>query len=181
MKVNGQEATKEVVFGPLCFKRGPKQFLTFYAQPVWSYSEFDQLCPAPENKNVIFTRDGKQTDHNAPAHKHALKEHGVRRWGYYILKSLEPSHIEWDTVDLEDPKTWGLVEQELRDNLAHFEYQQLMALVDEANALDADKLAENAATFFQIADLESAAEASNPSPSGEPENIPSSGPVSDSE
>jgi hypothetical protein len=179
MRVNGQEAKQKVVFGPLVFKRGEGQFLAFYAQPVWSYDEFDQLCPTPENKNFVFTREGKKVDDDSPAFRVQLKEYALRKWSWLVLKTLEPSKIEWDQVKEDDPKTWGLVEKELQESLAVFEFNKLMDLVDEANAMSDEKLEANAETFFQIA-AQGAALATESSQNGEPVSIKSGDPASDS-
>lgn len=149
MKVNGVSADKSsALFGPLVFKRG-EEFLAFYAQPVWDLDEFRASCPEPENTYTRFTKNGKEADPNAPAYQEALTEYYRKRWGYVVLKSLEPSNIEWEGVSLSDPGTWGEVERELKSNLALYEFAKLMQLVDEANAIDDDKLEENAETFFQ--------------------------------
>lgn len=157
MKSKGKDTRENAIFGPLSFKR-KDDFITFFAQPVWDFKEFDELCPKPKNTAVSFMRNErgraiKQVDPEAPEYKTALKGHDEQRWGYYVIKSLEPSFepagdLEWERVDPKDPLTWGLVEQELRDSLSHYEFVKVMALVDEANALDAAKLEENAETFF---------------------------------
>jgi len=148
MQVGGIEATKEAIFGPLPFKRG-KDILAFFAQPVWDMDEFNVLCPPPVNRNYRFTKGGKELDPDAPVYKEALAAYGRKRWGYIVMKSLEPSNIKWNKVKADDPETWLNVEEELRETLAHFEFSKLMELVHEANALDEEKLAENAKLFFQ--------------------------------
>lgn len=158
MKVNGVTNDKDVKFGPVVFKRGPNKFLTFYAQPVWSMDEFNSICPAPVNRFYVFTTAGKQLDDQAPAYLEELKEFYRRRWGYVMMKSLEPSKIEWGKVNPSDPKTWGFVEEELRGELSVYEFAKVAKLVDEANALDEDKLEENAKSFFQLAAAEAAAD-----------------------
>lgn len=150
MKVGGVENDKSVVFGPVTFSRGKNKFLAFYAQPVWDLDEFNRLCPPPVNKNYVFTKGGKQLDSEAPAYLHDLQEYYRRRWGYVVLKSLEPSQIEWGTVNVSDPSTWGLVQSELQKELSVYEFAKVMNLVDEANALDETKLEENAKSFFQL-------------------------------
>ena len=137
------------MFGPLTFKRGDT-FLTFYAQPVWNLDEFNQAVKRPVNEFVRFNSQGKkEADPDAPAYREELIEYGRKRWGYLVLKSLEPSNIEFEKVSLSDPSTWPLVEQELKENLGIYEFAKVMSLVDEANALDEEKLEENAKSFFQ--------------------------------
>lgn len=150
MKVSGVANNPEVVFGPIVFKRGDGQFWAFLARPVWSLDEFNALCPAPVNRNYVFTKDGKQIDAEAPAYLSELTEYYRKRWAWTVLKSLEPSNIDWDTVKANDPNTWVNIETELKANLSIYEFAAVMKLVDEANALDSAKLEENAKTFFQM-------------------------------
>lgn len=167
MKVGGVTNDRDVVFGPITFKRGTNQFLAFYAKPVWDLEEFNALCPPPVNKSYYFTKDkGKQLDPEAPAYLEDLQEYYRRRWGFVMMKSLEPSNIEWDTVKPNDPNTWGLVESELRKSLSIYEFARVAKLVDEANALDEAKLEENAQSFFQLR----AARIDPPYQNGEAEN-----------
>lgn len=150
MKVGGVANDRNVVFGPLTFKRGEGRYLAFLAQPVWSLDEFQALCPVPVNRNYVFTKEGKQLDPESPAFRDDLATYYRKRWAWTVLKSLEPSNIEWDTVKANDPDTWLGIEAELKANLSIYEFAAVMKLIDEANALDADKLEENAKTFFQI-------------------------------
>jgi hypothetical protein len=149
LKVNGVENVKEITYGPLCFPRGD-DFLAFIAQPVWSMDEFDKLVPFPKNTNVFFNSEGKKVeDYECSAWKDTEAEYWRVRWGYIVLKTLEPSNMEIDGVTLDDPKTWGSVESILAGELNPQEFNRLMAMVDEANALDARKLEANKATFIE--------------------------------
>lgn len=148
MKVNGVELTREVLFGPITFKRGDS-FVAFYAQPVWDLDEFYLACPVPKNDFVRFEKGGKVADPDHPAYREKLAQWHRKRWGYVTLKTLEPSNIEFDNISLDDPETWVNVEAELKANLGLYEFAQVSSLVDEANALDAEKLEENAKSFFQ--------------------------------
>lgn len=178
MKVNGVSTDKsKAIFGPLTFKRGD-QFLAFYAQPVWTLDEFEALCPPPVNEYYRFTKNGKEKDPDAPAYRDMISIYSRKRWGYVVLKSLEPSKIEWDKVSLDDPNTWKDVEQELRAELGLYEFAKVMTLVDEANAIDAAKLEENAQSFFQLMSAEDTSKSSQPV---EAESSSSSALASDSE
>ena len=167
MKVGGVETSREALFGPLTFRRG-KDYLVFYAQPVWDLDEFNLRCPAPVNNHHMFTKGGKVIDPKAPAYLDALAEHSRKRWGYIVLKTLEPSNITWDNVSLVDPSTWVNVEQDLKRSLGLYEFSRVMRLVDEANAIDEEKLEENAQSFFQ--QQAQAAEAKKQSPNTAPAN-----------
>ena len=154
MRVGGVENVRDVVYGPLVFSRGRDSageeiLLAFYAKPVWDLNEFDEQCPLPECEQYQFTKDGKKKDYDHPVYKDQLAEHDKKRWGYYTLKSLQPSDLELETASLDDPETWGNVESELRSELNLYEFAKLMRLVDEANSLDTRKLDANMETFLQ--------------------------------
>jgi hypothetical protein len=183
MRINGVTTDKAAAIfpapdKPLTFKRGD-QYLAFLAQPVWNFNEFHALCPLPENNNYRFEKGGKVKDPDAPAYQEALANYGRQRWGYMVLKSLEPSNIEWDNVSLTRPKTWGEVETELKANLSFYEFAKVMELVDEANALDERKLEDNAQSFFQM--MRKSSEQPKSGQPVEAENSSSTAPASDSE
>lgn len=154
MRVGGVENIRDVVYGPLVFSRGKDAageeiLLGFYAQPVWDLKDFEKACPIPECNQYVFTKGGKEKDYDHPAYKAELTEHDKKRWGYYVLKALEPSDIEDFPASLDDPKTWASVETELKKELSLYEFNQLMKLVDEANSIDSRKLDANMQTFLQ--------------------------------
>lgn len=162
MKIAGQELQKDkALFGPVLIRRG-ESLHAIYAQPVWSFVEFHKACPEPEPPVTAFApkkpdgSGGKTRNVKDPKYLAALDEHAARQWGYLTLKSLEPSDLELDGVSLDKPETWGNVEQALRydadknpNGLSHFEFAQVMRLVDEANMLDQAKIDENLESFFR--------------------------------
>lgn len=158
MKVGGVENDKGAALTePYVVRRGTlpngePRLLAFIAQPVWSLDDFRERCPIPEipPSCVVYKPDGRKVSNpNDPQYVLLLEEHNRKQWGYTILKSLEPSRIEFDGVSLDDPDTWGNVELELRGELGHFEFGRVMTLIDEANNIDLDMLEENRQTFFQ--------------------------------
>ena len=78
---------------------------------------------------------------NDPTYKQVLKAWADQRLGYMVMKSLEPSQIEWDTVVESDPRSWRNWSTDLRNGgLSDTECQRVMNLVLEANCLDEAKL-----------------------------------------
>lgn len=174
MKVDGVDTSKDFVYGPLVFKRGDKKFLAFTAKPCWDLEEFNALCPYPKNLSVMFAKGGKTTDPDCPVYRDALETYFQRRWGYVVMKTLEPSNITWEEVDKDDPTTWVNVVPELKKAVSVYEWGLLSGLINEANSLDADKLEENQKSFFQ---LQAEALTSPSGPSGVPASSKSSEPV----
>lgn len=165
MKINGEPVQREnVLFGPFVFQRGftvikndetgeetrlPKLH-GIWAQPVWDLDEFDERFPRPTPKpeETVFTKDGQKPDYEHPAYLERAQLHRKRRWGYMILKSLEPSNLQLDQASLDDPESWHKVRDALLSEFSIHEFDQLMLLVDEANCLNAQKMEANRASFL---------------------------------
>jgi len=131
---------------------GKPRLLAFIGQPVWSLDDFHKRCPRPEipASCVRYKGNGKkEANPDAQEFKDLLAEYDRKNWGYMILKTLEPSNLEFEKISLDDPKTWGGVEEALREELGYYEFARVMQLIDEANNIDAAKLEENRLTFFR--------------------------------
>lgn len=138
MKVGGVEVTKceEVLVLP----RIHGADLVFKAQAVPSMEYFDDICPKPTpGKRLV--KGGQKEDHITDSFVKELEEWGKRRYAYICVKSLEPSEIEWDKVDLEKPSTWNGWMDEMREaGLSDTEINRVQTLVLDANALNESKL-----------------------------------------
>lgn len=157
MKVNGVDAKKVTAWepDPLVLDRGrdehgEKVFLVFRARGVKTYDEFEALCPEPKNTQGYMTREGWQIDPEAPVYVDEMKRWRQQRWAYTIIKTLEPSNIEWEKVKIAAPKTWHHFKEELRLILSDNELGRLYGLIHEANVLNQEKLEENKQSFFQL-------------------------------
>jgi hypothetical protein len=148
------------------------------ARAVSDMDEFYALVPEPKPPGKL-TKDGWVPTMKDETFKQKMVRYGEQRYAYMVLKSLEPSEIEWETVDLDNPKTWTKWEEELRGaGLSTVEVDRISVCVMRANALDEAKLKEAREVF-----LHGMAEAQKES-SGletEQESTPSGEPVSDSE
>lgn len=170
MKVNGQIATRPVALPPLVFPRGEGE-LVFIALAVENFDEFNKLCPEPDPKQ--FGRLGPQgweVDDDSPQYRDLMKQHGRQKWAYMFIKTLEPSNIEWETVNVNQPQTWKNFEKELRSVLGHVEYGTLVNLVEEANMMGSDHI-EVARKRFLL--KQEALRLQKTSPSSEPASTPS--------
>jgi hypothetical protein len=142
----------------LVLPRGDTQ-LVFRAHGLKDMSEFSTICPAPKPPGKL-TKDGFIPNTNDPSYQQLLTMWGTKRLGYMAVKSLEPSEITWDTVDIANPATWGNWETDLKNGgLNQFEVNRVTGLVLEANSLDDDKI-ERARKLF-LAGLEQAAAVSS--------------------
>lgn len=153
MRVNGKEVKNEGhVVGPYVIERktedGKTEIYGIYAQPIWSYKEFDRLYPKPVPTVMAFTKDGKRPDLKHPDYVAALKKWQAAREGWSMMTSLAPSNIELDGVDMQDPETWPGIVGKLRDEFSFFEYNQIVKLMDEACGIDPEKMEANRKSFL---------------------------------
>ena len=139
MKVGGVAVTPP----PECILVLPRdgEDLVFRAQAIEDWDEFDKLCPAPVMPVGLGKGGEKIPVPNDPAFKAELEQHGLKKMAWMVVKSLQPSNIEWEKVKVEDPRTWQLYEEELREaGVTAIEIQRIVALAIEANQLDEAKL-----------------------------------------
>jgi len=174
MKIGGIDPTTLPSEVFLVLPRGDTEII-FRASPVQSMDEFEALCPKP-NPPGKMTRDGWVPMPEDPTYQQLISEWGQKRLGYMILKSLEPSKVEWDTVNEADPRSWRNWSSDLRKGgLTDIECHRVMNLVLEANCLDEAKLKKAREVFL-------AGEAAKVASSGlpvAPQNTPSGAPASE--
>lgn len=140
MKIGGV-----VVSGPaeeiLVLPRPMAQDIVIRAKAVMDTSDFDRLVPEPKPK-AQMVKGGKWEERlDDPDYVAALAKHGELRFAYMVLKSLEPSEIEWETVNMGKPSTWTNWQEEMRSaGFSQTELNRIVACVAAANALDESKL-----------------------------------------
>jgi hypothetical protein len=132
----------------LVLPRG-EQNIVFKAVGLKDMEEFNALCPLPKPPGKM-TRDGWVPNENDPTFQQVVGEWGKKRLGYIVTRSLAPTEIEWDTVRLEDPRTWANWDKDLVEGgLTQIEANRVLGLVLEANSLDEAKLAKAREVFLR--------------------------------
>lgn len=159
----------------LVLPRG-EQNLVFRARGLPDMDEFEKLCPEPKAPGKL-TKNGWELNPEDKNYIADMAEYGKRRMAFIVLKSLEPSEIEWETVDLARPGTWSNWDKDLRSaGLSQVEINRVFSLVLEANCLDEAKL-EKARKVFQLGQQMASALTGGPvtepvtSQSGEPATV----------
>jgi hypothetical protein len=139
MKINGVEVkgpSEEVLVLP----RATGEDIPFIARAILDYDEFEKRVPEPKPKAVLV-KGGWKENVDDPAFKEAVEKRDDLRIAWLVLKSLEPSNIEWDTIDMDKPSTWLNWQDELRDaGLNTTEIGRVITCVTTANALNEEKL-----------------------------------------
>lgn len=170
MRINGVVAiapTEEILVLP----RDPDP-IVFRARAANDMDLFHTLCPEPKAQGVL-TKDGWHTDTKDPGYLKALEHHSHQRMSFLIIKTLEPSKIEWSKVKMDVPKTWNLWEEELATVLTKIEIQRVIQLVLDANSLNEDKL-EKARQSFLHGQARAQSESCSPAtaPASTPSGVP---------
>ena len=73
---------------------------------VTDESAFNMLCPEIPVPVRLIPGKGQVPNPEDPIYKIQLVERAAQREAWYILQSLTPSKIEWETVKANEPKTW---------------------------------------------------------------------------
>lgn len=173
MKVGGVAVTKceEILVLPRI-----SGDLVFKAVAVASMDPFNDVCPKP-TPPMRLKKGGVREPHMSEDFLKQVENWGERRYAYICVKSLEPSNIEWDNVDIKNPQTWTGWDKELQEaGLSDVELQRVQALVLDANSLNEAKLKEARESFLRGQGEE--AETSS-GPQTQPESSPSGRPAKD--
>lgn len=108
--------------------------ITFHCGPVVDFTEFEQRVPEP--KPPLTTRvDGRKEQLlDDPKYQLKLAKFGELRFAYLCIRSIgHTPDLEWSTVDISNPDTWGNYEKDLKSVLTTAEYNRLIGTVLEAN------------------------------------------------
>jgi hypothetical protein len=132
----------------LVLPRG-EEMIVFRATGVPNYDEFNALCPSPKvpMKLVKGSREPNLDDKD---YKSLIAIYNTNRIGWLVVKSLEPSNIEWDTVKPDKPSSWKNWETDMQKNgFNQVECNRVTQLVFQANCLDEDKLNQARENFLR--------------------------------
>lgn len=148
MKIGGVDPRTLPNVETLVLPKGDK-FLVFKARGLADMDEFAKLVPEPKPPGKL-TKDGWVANPDDKNYQSVLTEYNRRRLAYMVVRSLAPSDIEWDTVEVNNPGTWCNWEKDLRDGgLSQTECNRVLALVIEANCLDEAKLQKAREVFLR--------------------------------
>ena len=170
MKINGHEVVglpEEILVLP----RGPNQQVVLKARAIPDFEEFDKLCPPPKPPGRLV-KNVWEPNEKDPTYQDVLREYNRRRIAYMVVKSLEPSNIEWDTVKMESPSTWVNWEAEFKKSFSQIEINRVVQLVFDANCLNEEKLELARRSFLagqtQVVESSGLTGGQPSTPSGEP-------------
>jgi hypothetical protein len=141
MRMNG-ESIRPIPDIPVVIPRDNGPDYVFIARAVLDYTEFEALCPEPKVPFIGKPGKGMVPHPEAPSYREAVEAHRLKRTNWMFVKSLEATEgLEWETIDMEDPETWGNLQQELEDS--GFSIVEILAItraIIAANGLDDEKI-----------------------------------------
>jgi len=176
MRINGVEVSgpnEEILVLPR-----KDQNIVFRAVAIPSFEEFEAQVPTPKAPG-IRTKDGFKLDEKDPTYRQQKAVYSEKKIAYMVVRSLEPSNIEWETVNIDKPNTWLNWSEELKNaGFSEIEIGRIQNLVLQANSLDESKI-EAARKDFLLG--EEAALENSSSQNTEQPSTQSGQPVNDSE
>lgn len=127
----------------------PTGDLIFHATAIVDM-KYEESFPMPQAKEKLLAGGAIEKDVENPEYKKALTEWSRRKIDWIILKSLTAEGgLEWETVKMDDPSTWGNYRKELEDSgFSLPEINRMIAGVFEANGLNEDKIEEARKRFL---------------------------------
>ena len=137
MKIGDVEVTpnEEVLVLPR-----PSKDIVIRAKALTSMDEFEALCPAPKAPG-IRTKEGFRPDTEDETYRGLVSLYNQQRMHFLVINSLEPSEITWEKVKSDNPSTWSLWSEELKEaGLSDVECGRIIRCVLAANSLDEEKI-----------------------------------------
>jgi len=124
--------------------------IVFEIQSVLDFDEFDAVCPEPTMPIATNQKTGESKPQETKSFKKKASEYSDMKMAYLVIKSLEATEgLEWETVKLNDPKTYGNYIKELEESgLVANDVAKIVDGVLEANSLDDKKYAEARSRFL---------------------------------
>lgn len=119
------------------------------AQAVLEYDEFEKICPQPEPPEVILKGGEKSYDFEDKNYTEKVQQYATQRTSWMFLKSLEATpDLEWETVNMADPDTWGNYFDELRKAFSLGEIHRIQEIVMDVNGINQKKIDEATKNFL---------------------------------
>jgi hypothetical protein len=148
MKIKGKKLDAPVV-ETIVIPRVDRD-IVFQAKAVRSYADFDALCPRPIPATIMRPDGTQSQDVEDPEFKKAIETWAMNRSNWMILKALEATEgLEWETVKMNDPSTWGNYGKELEEtNLSQIEINRIINICITANGLDQAKIDKATESFL---------------------------------
>jgi hypothetical protein len=152
MKINGKniDQPNEIV----CVIPRNNGDIVFKARAVLDYTIFTDLCKRPIPK-MIMKRGEKEAKPDIEDKEFIaqIEQYSETKINYMIVQSLGATEgLEWDTVKMTDPTTWGNYDVDLKKScFTDREIDAIISAVFDANGLNEARIEEARKRFLQSA------------------------------
>lgn len=147
MKFKGKKPNKGNTVH-LVIPRQGNESMHFVAKGIFDYSPFNKEYPEPKPA-VRVIKGVESVDLNHPTYTKRFAEWAKMKTHWLILESLKDTpDLEWETVDMDKPTTWGNYEKELEEILLPAEVNQVVNAVMEACSLTSQKIEDATEAFL---------------------------------
>ena len=162
MKIGGKRIDSKPASDFIVFPREGDD-IAIRANAVMDRADFDRLAPIPKPPKKRVKGGNLVDDTDSPKYQLALNQHSTKFINWLTLTSLcgvnretqEDMPIEWEKVDLSNPSTWHMWEDELKENgFSDMERKRIANLVLKVNSLTEDRLDEARQSFLQPKEAE---------------------------
>lgn len=147
MKINGKQISgppTEVVVIP----RGTEE-LVIRAQAVLDFADLEKLNPMPQAPMKLLPGGETQQNVEDPDYQKRIMEWAQQKTDWMILKSLSATEgLDWETVEMDDPKTWSNYRKELDTTFTPGEMAKILEAVMTACGLNQSKIEEATKRFL---------------------------------
>lgn len=148
MKFNGKKPNAGNVVKVVIPRQDGGNIL-FIAKGIFDYSEFYKRHPQPKAPKI--TKPGGVTEylHDDKKYLESIQKWAELKNAWIILTSLaDTPNLEWETVKMDDSKTWCNYEKELKEVFLPQEINAIINAVTTACALSGDKIEEATQSFL---------------------------------
>ena len=124
--------------------------IVFKAQAVLDFEEFEKLFPMPLPPVITYPGKPPVPEFENPEYIKKLNDHSNKRLDYMVIKALEVTEdLEWDTVVMTNPDTWGGWRTELTEaGFSAVEVNAILSAVMDASGLNQEKIDEATQSFL---------------------------------
>jgi len=184
MKIQGKTIYAPAVSDVLVLSRPDGKSIAFRAHAVMNRQPFDDICPYPKLPMKTLRGGEKVVDTEHKNYNILIQQHAKQYQDWMILtglKAVDPDtkediEIEWETINMSDPTTYGNWMKELESTgFSDIERMRIHGLVIDTNSLTEARLTEARESFLRERaklPVQSSSQSSEQSdtPSGEPAN-----------
>jgi len=149
MKIDGKKimgANESILVIP----RFQGEDIIFKLRAIVDNTDFEKMCPTPQAPKRLMAGGQEIINVKDKGYLDQVVKHSELRLSWLVLKTLEPTNLEWENVKLDIPTTWSNFKEEMTE--AGFNSIEIQRLINECfavNALNEAKIEEARESFLR--------------------------------